>query len=145
MIVDNAQQEIHPSWVVRNLMRPSTRLLNPISVRLAGGPGFRMAGRVHHIGRRTGATYVTPVGVRVKDGKALIPLTFGNQSDWVRNVRDAGGATIEVHGKTYAMGAPAFINWSDAPDLVRANFPVARWVFKILGIRQFMHAEVTDQ
>ena len=79
-------QTIRPSWLVRNIVAPLTKVLNPVSVKMAGGPGFRMAGRVHHVGRRSGTKYVTPVGARVTDAKVLIPLTFGNQSDWVRNV-----------------------------------------------------------
>jgi deazaflavin-dependent oxidoreductase (nitroreductase family) len=137
-------QTVRPSWLVRNIMRPLTGVLNPISVKMAGGPGFRLGGRIHHVGRRTGTEYVTPVGARVKGGKVLIPLTFGNRSDWVRNVRAAGGATIEVRRRSYQMGAPEFLDWSEARKTIRADFPVARGVFKILGIRQFMQAPVLD-
>jgi hypothetical protein len=73
-----ALEPVPPSWLVHNVMRPLTRLLNPLSVKLAGGPGFRMAGRIHHVGRRSGREFVTPIGVRLKDGEILIPLTFGN-------------------------------------------------------------------
>jgi deazaflavin-dependent oxidoreductase (nitroreductase family) len=111
---------------------------------MAGGPGFRMAARIHHVGRRSGTKYVTAVGARVKDGKVLIPLTFGNQSDWVRNVRAVGGATVEVRRRSYEIGAPEFLNWSEARRVVRANFPLARSAFKILGIKQFMRAPVLD-
>jgi deazaflavin-dependent oxidoreductase (nitroreductase family) len=135
---------VRPSWLVRNIMRPLTKVLNPVSVKMAGGPGFRLAARIHHVGRRSRAEYVTAVGARVKDGKILIPLTFGNESDWVRNVRAAGGATVEVRRRSYEIGAPEFLNWSEAPRVVRANFPLARSVFKVLGIKQFMQAPVLD-
>jgi deazaflavin-dependent oxidoreductase (nitroreductase family) len=137
-------EPVSPSWLVRSVMRPLTRVLNPLSVKMAGRPGFRMAGRIHHEGRRSGIEYVTPIGVRLKDGKILIPLTFGNQSDWVRNVRAAGGATVEVRGHSYQMSAPEFLNWAEARPLVRNYFPVARGVFKSLGIKQFIYAEVID-
>ena len=42
------------------------------------------------------------------------------------------------------MGAPEFLNWSEARPIVRANFPLARGVFKILGIKQFIRAPVVD-
>jgi deazaflavin-dependent oxidoreductase (nitroreductase family) len=137
-------EPVSPSWLVRNVMRPLTKVLNPLSVKMAGGPGFRMAGRIHHVGRRSGSEFVTPIGVRLRDGEILIPLTFGNQSDWVRNVRAAGGATIEVRGHCYQMGAPEFLNWTEARSTVRGYFPVARVVFKILGIKQFIHAPLLD-
>ncbi len=123
-------QAVRPSWLVRNVMRPLTRILNPISVKMAGRPGFRMAARVHHVGRRSGTKYVTPVGARVKDGQVLIPLTFGNQSDWVRNVRAAGGATVEVRRHPYEFREPQFVNWPEARQVVRATFPFARGAFK---------------
>ena len=135
---------VRPSWLVRNIMRPLTKVLNPVSVKMAGGPGFRMAARIHHVGRRSGTAYVTAVGARVKDGEILIPLTFGNQSDWVRNVRASGGATVEVRRRSYEIGAPEFLTWSEARRVVRANFPLARSAFKILGIKQFLQAPVLD-
>ena len=57
----------------------------------------------------------------------------------------AGGATVEVRRRTYEMGAPDFLNWPEARHIVRANFPVARGAFKILGIKQFMQAPVLDR
>jgi deazaflavin-dependent oxidoreductase (nitroreductase family) len=135
-------QTVRPSWLVRHVMRPLTILLNPFSLKMAGGPGFRMAGRIHHVGRRSGRTYVTPIGVKVRDGEALIPLTFGNQSDWVRNFRAAAGATIDVRRQRYRVGAPRFVDWSEVRPLVRASFPMARPVFKILGIKQYIQAPV---
>jgi deazaflavin-dependent oxidoreductase (nitroreductase family) len=135
-------QPVRPSWLVRTIMRPLTKRLNPVSVKMAGRPGFRMASRLHHVGRRSGACYITPVGARIKDDHVLIPLTFGNQSDWVRNVRAAGGATIEVNRRSYAMGAPEFLYWADARPIVRSFFPLARSGFKILGIKQFLDAPV---
>jgi deazaflavin-dependent oxidoreductase (nitroreductase family) len=137
-------EPVPPSRLVRYVMRPLTRVLNPLSLQMAGGPGFRMAGRIHHVGRRSGSEFVTPIGVRLKDGKILIPLTFGNQSDWVRNVRAAGGATVEVRGHSYQMAAPEFLNWTEARPIVRGHFPVARGVFKVLGIKQFIQAAVVD-
>ena len=106
-------QTVRPSWLVRTIIPPLTKVLNPLSVKMAGGPGFRMAVRMHHVGRRSGTAYVTAVGARVKDGKILIPLTFGNQSDWVRNVRASGGGTVEVRRRSYEIGVPEFLNWSE--------------------------------
>jgi deazaflavin-dependent oxidoreductase (nitroreductase family) len=137
-------QPVRPSWVVRTVMRPLTKALNPVSVKMAGLPGFRMAGRLHHAGRRSGVCYITPVGARIKDDHVLIPLTFGNQSDWVRNVCAAGGATVEVNRRSYAMGAPEFLYWADARSIVRSFFPLARSGFRMLSIKQFVYAPVIE-
>ena len=37
----------------------------------------------------------------------LIPLTFGNRSDWTRNVRAAGQCSLRLNGKVYQAVAPA--------------------------------------
>jgi len=74
----------------------------------------------------------------------LIPLTFGNGSDWVRNVRAAGGASILVRRRSYEMGMPEFLNWPEARQIVRTGFPLARAAFHILGIKQFIQAPVLE-
>ena len=47
----------------------------------------------------------------------VIALTFGNQSDWSRNVRAAGGRSIRVNGRDYHATNPQFISREDAGDL----------------------------
>src|SRR2546421_891560 len=65
-------------------------LLVMLMVRLAGRRFFPMA-QIHHVGRRSGKAYVTPTSAQIHGDVLLIPLTFGNRSDWSRNVRAAAG------------------------------------------------------
>jgi hypothetical protein len=62
---------------------------NRITSRFAGRlPGF---GILTHVGRTSGKVYRTPVNVfRAPEG-VLIALTYGRESEWVRNVMAAGG------------------------------------------------------
>ena len=83
---------VAPAAIVRVLVRPLTKILNPLMVRLAGRRFFPMA-QIHHVGRRSGKAYVTPTSAHLRGDMLLIALTFGNQSDWSRNVRAAGGAS----------------------------------------------------
>jgi deazaflavin-dependent oxidoreductase (nitroreductase family) len=116
-------------------------MLNPLVGKLAGRRHVPMA-QLHHIGRRTGRSYLTSVGARVGGGVVLIPLTFGNQSDWARNVYTAGQCSVYVNGYTFRAEHPRFLAAADVAPLVRASFnPVERLVFKVLGIKQFMHLE----
>jgi hypothetical protein len=82
---------VPPSLLVRVAVRPMTRALNPLIRKFAGRRHFRMAAEIRHVGRKSGRAYVTPAGARVRGGVAVIPLTFGNQSDWSKNVRAVGG------------------------------------------------------
>ncbi len=83
-------EPVGPSLIVKIVMRPMTKILNPLIVKLAGRRHFPMAAQIRHVGRRSGRTYATPVSARRSGDTVLIALTFGNQSDWSRNVRSAG-------------------------------------------------------
>ena len=76
----------------RGVARFNRRATNRVTRRIAGWiPGFAI---VLHTGRRSGRTYRTPVNAfRGGDGYR-IALTYGADSDWVRNVMDAGGCEI---------------------------------------------------
>jgi deazaflavin-dependent oxidoreductase (nitroreductase family) len=111
--------------------------------RLAGRRHVRMAAEVRHVGRTSGRAYVTPAGARVHGDVAVIPLTFGNQSDWSKNVRAAGGCTLKVDGQEYAAVAPEFVDRRDAGPLLKSAFgPVERAGFRLLGIRQYLRLHV---
>ena len=70
---------------------------------------------------------------------SLIALTFGNQSDWSRNVRSAGGGTIRIEGEDYDVTQPQVMSRQEAKPLVQAAFsPMDRAGFRMLGIKQVM-------
>src|SRR5258708_7982782 len=70
------------SRLVRLVMRPMTRVLNPLLRRVAGRRFFSMAAQIGHRGRHSGLLYITPVSARpIADG-FVVPLTFGDRSDW---------------------------------------------------------------
>ena len=102
-----------------------------------------MAAEVRHIGRRSGRAYVTPTGAHVHGDVAVIPLTFGNQSDWVKNVRAAGGCSLKVNGQEYTAAGPEFVDRGDAGPLLKSAFgPVERAGFRLLGIKQYLRLRV---
>jgi deazaflavin-dependent oxidoreductase (nitroreductase family) len=134
---------VAPSVLVRVAMRPMTRVLNPLIARMAGRRHFPMAAQLRHTGRRSGRDYVTSVGARVSGDVAVIPLTFGNQSDWSKNVRAAGGCSIRVNGRDYRATEPQFLDRQAAGPLLAAAFsPVVRASFRLLGIRQYLRLHV---
>lgn len=136
---------VGPSLMVKVVMRPLTKMLNPVVATLAGRRHFPMAAQIHHVGRRSGKPYVTSVGARLHHGIVLIPLTFGNRSDWVRNVCAAGECAVRVNGADYHAVAPQFIATVEVAGLLRSMFrPAERLVFKFLGIRQFMALQLTN-
>ena len=134
-----ALQPVGPSPIVKIVIRPMTKVLNPLIVKLAGRRHFRMAAQVRHVGRRSGRTYTTPVSARRSGDMVMIALTFGNQSDWSRNLRSAGGGSIRIEGQDYQVTQPQFMSRRDAKPLVQAAFsPLERAGFRMLGIKQVM-------
>ena len=134
-----ALEPVGPSLIVKIVMRPMTKVLNPLIVKLAGRRHFAMAARIRHVGRRSGRTYTTPVSARRSGDMVAIALTFGNQSDWSRNVRSAGGGTIRIKGEDYDVTQPQVMSRQEAKPLVQAAFsPMERAGFRILGIKQVM-------
>ena len=132
-------EPVGPSPVVKIVMRPMTKMLNPLIVKLAGRRHFHMAAQIRHVGRRSGRTYTTPVSARRSGDMVVIALTFGNQSDWSRNVRSAGGGTIRIDGEDYDVTQPQVMSRQEAKPLVQAAFsPMDRVGFRMLGIKQVM-------
>lgn len=130
---------VGPSPFVRATFGPLTTVLNPALVKLAGRRHVRFAARISHTGRRSGRRYVTPVGARLTGDTFVIPLTFGDSSDWCRNVRSAGGCEIRLNGTDYRAVRPELADGDKAGDVIRAAFgPVERIMFRLLGIRRFL-------
>lgn len=136
---------IGPSRLVRMTVGPMTKILNPVIRRLAGRPHFRMAALIRHVGRRSGRRYETPAGARLSGDTFVIPLTFGSESDWSRNVRAAGGCSIRLNGVDHEATAPEVVSATEAGPVVRSAFgPLVRASFRMLGIRQFLLLRLAD-
>ncbi len=84
---------------------------------------------VHHVGRRSGRTYRTPVLAFRSSGGFVIPMTYGRDVDWARNLVSAGGGEIEQMGRRYALRRPRIVGFAAAeaqlPALARAALRAA--------------------
>jgi len=108
---------------------------NKVLGRLSGRvPGF---GTVVHRGRRSGRTYRTPLNVfRVPEGY-LVALTYGRDSDWVRNVLAAGGCELETMGREVKLTNPRLVH-----DESRAVLPFGvRQFLGLIGVNDFLHLD----
>lgn len=96
------------SWPApfQELIRTSNKyLLNPLMLRLAGRRWW-YASVVEHTGRTSGKRYSTPVVADRVGERLIIPLPYGTQIDWVRNVLTSGAADIVSKGRTYHVVSP---------------------------------------
>ena len=66
-----------------------------------------------HRGRRSGRPYRTPLLAFRRDRTLIIALLYGEQSDWLRNLRAGGGRVVRA-GRTYELSAPRVVDTSAA-------------------------------
>ena len=63
-----------------------------------------------HRGRKSGTEYRTPVAVTIRDGSLMVPIGYGEESDWLRNLLAAGGGQVMHRGKTRALTNPRVVD-----------------------------------
>jgi deazaflavin-dependent oxidoreductase (nitroreductase family) len=113
-------------------IRPFTRLFNPLMRPFAARlPGFAIIG---YLGRRSGRHYRTPINVFHRDGDYVFALTYGPDSQWVRNVLAAGTAELEEHGRTVTLRDPRRIT-----DPTASLLPlVVRLFLRLMRVTEFL-------
>jgi deazaflavin-dependent oxidoreductase (nitroreductase family) len=93
-----------PKRLARFNLKVTNRVLGPLAQRL---PGF---GIVIHRGRRSGREYRTPVNVFRRGDGYVIALTYGADSQWVRNVLAAGEVDVEIRGRRIHLASPELVH-----------------------------------
>ncbi len=91
----------------RRMARFNKKVPNKVVLHLAGFlPGM---GIVTHVGRRTRNVYRTPVLVfRTKDG-FRIALTYGRDSEWVKNALAHGAVRLTTRRTTHELTDPEIV------------------------------------
>ena len=85
-------------------------------------------------GRRSGRRYETPVNVFPAGSGYLFALTYGPDTDWVKNVLAAGGCELRTRGRAIQLGSPRLFH-DDSRSGIR---PLQRQVLRILGVADFL-------
>jgi deazaflavin-dependent oxidoreductase (nitroreductase family) len=117
--------------MVRDRVRQFNKnVLNPVVLPLAGRR-LRFYAIVHHVGRRSGRSYSTPVVADSTADGFVIPLPYGKRDDWCRNVMAAGGCTILWRGQEYAVGEPELIDRETALEMVPSSKRLAMRMLRI--------------
>jgi deazaflavin-dependent oxidoreductase (nitroreductase family) len=116
----------------KRLARFNRVVTNPIVRHVAGRlPGFAI---VTHRGRRSGRVYRTPVNVFHSGERYVLALTYGRDSQWVRNVLAAGEADVETRGERVHLVDPKVIH-----DPSRALVPApVRPILHAVNVSDFM-------
>ena len=100
-------------------------------------PGFGLG---VHRGRRAGREYRTPVNVFPADEGFIIALTYGADTDWVKNVQAAGGCELRTRGRVLRVGSPRVYH-----DETRQGIrPLEREMLRLLGVADFLSVKTTS-
>lgn len=109
----------------------ATRLFNRFTLTFAGTRIFPLYGVLEHRGRRSGKIFRTPVVVnRISDG-FIVPMPWGQATDWFRNLTAAGEGTIRWKGRDYPVVQPEVIDVADAKPYFSATQQVGMKRFHI--------------
>src|SRR6266536_668779 len=113
---------------------------------IAGPAGHRRARRlpgfaiVIHRGRTSGRRYRTPVNAFARpDGGYALALTYGPDSQWVRNVVAQGGCTLEATGRRVELANPRVVHDPSR----RPVPPPVRAVLALLRVEYFLELDRT--
>ena len=116
-----------PHSVARFNRRYTNRFVEPLVGRV---PGFAV---VHHVGRRSGTRYRTPVVGFDLDGDVLVALTYGPRADWFQNAC-RGDARLTMGDDELAVTGVAAVGrdvaWPALPWFVRV-------ALRVSGVRDF--------
>ena len=117
-----------PKAVARINKSVTNPLLTPLARRL---PGFAI---VTHLGRRSGTEYRTPVNLFRHGDRWVIALTYGADSQWVRNALAAGEIGVETRRRNLRLVAPELVH-----DPGRSMIPPpAKWILALVGVDDFL-------
>jgi deazaflavin-dependent oxidoreductase (nitroreductase family) len=111
----------------------TARIFNPLVLRLAGTRWLPLYGVIEHRGRRSGRVFHTPVVVRPIADAFIIPMPYGESTDWYRNVRAANGCRLLWNGRDYWLSDPQVV---DPARVEQAFSRFQRRLMPRLGIRQ---------
>ena len=122
-------------------LRFAARITAPLARPLAGRRFIPIWAIVEHRGRRSGRIYRTPVAISRMPAGFMIPIPFGDETQWVKNVVAAGGCRLRWAGRDIELVAPAVV---DKAEAVAAFNRVERTLLGSVGIAHFLRlSEVT--
>jgi deazaflavin-dependent oxidoreductase (nitroreductase family) len=110
--------------------------LNRVTRRIA--PWMPGLGVVVHRGRRSGRVYQTPVNVFAAENGYVLALTYGPDTDWVKNVLAAGSCELRTHGGVISLTSPRLFR----DEARRGIRPLERQVLRVIRVADFLSLKV---
>ena len=107
----------------------------------AGAPGSAY-GLLRHVGRNSGTTHETPLGIERSEDGFVIAIVYGQRTQWVKNVLAAGSAEIVLEGQAYAVDRAEVV----PIETVSADIPDRdQRISSLNGVREALRVYHVDQ
>jgi hypothetical protein len=119
---------------------PVKSISNRIFLKISGGC-LRAYSLVRHVGRTSGREYRNPVSAYPLGDGFVIPILYGAQSQWVRNVMAAGRFALRTKGRDYTLERPEIIS---AAQALAAFSPWQRGMLRSRKIQDFVWGHRVD-
>ena len=121
-----------PRWLARFNLRVTNRILGPLALHMPG------MGVIVHVGRKTGRVHRTPVLIFRQGSRVVVALTYGRDSEWVRNVSARNGCVLETQGQSLILDTPYLYR-----DEQRHAMPgLVRFILGLLNVSDFLELTV---
>lgn len=126
---------VQPGWFTRNVFNRLVAALTRAGVSVIGSRVLRVPGR------KTGEPRETPVNVLTLDDVRYLVSPRGT-TQWVRNVRAAGGGEL-VLGRSAESFRAVEVDNADKTDILRSY--LRRWAFEVGAFFDGVNASSTDE
>lgn len=120
-------------------LRRLTMLMNK-GQKGSGEPGATY-GFLRHVGRSSGTTYETPLGIERTEDGFVIAIVYGEKTQWVKNVLAAGSAEIVLEGETHLVERPEIISIEEANAWIPER---DRRMSSLVGVTEALRLYGTD-
>jgi deazaflavin-dependent oxidoreductase (nitroreductase family) len=99
-------------------------------------------GVIHHVGRKSGRKYRSPVIAFRSNRGFVVPMTYGRDVDWGRNIMKARGCELVRSGHRYKLGNPRIVNG----DKAYTHLPVGvRSALRAANLPGFVLLDLTEK
>lgn len=125
---------VEPGWFTRNVFNRAVRSLTRWGISVAGSRELRVRGR------KSGEWRSTPVNLLTVDGRRYLVAPRGT-TQWVRNLRAAGGGELQVGRRSEAFRASELDDARKAPVLREY---LRRWAWEVGAFFEGVGKNATD-
>jgi deazaflavin-dependent oxidoreductase (nitroreductase family) len=116
-------------------IRSLARFVNPVVGPIAGSRLLPLWALLGHTGRRSGRVYRTPVVALPTEDGFIVPLPFGDRTQWAHNLTAVGAGTLRRAGRDWRITQPQVVEFAQVRDQFN---PVLRFLVSRIGIRHFV-------